>query len=1330
MRYCFTSIRYLLAFSLWLFSYQVQSNAICSNTSSVSESGVLFDSGGNASNYNNNENCGFLIEPIEKRDITLSFSAFNYENFFDYLYVYDGTDDSGVLLGSFTGTSIPASLTAISGAMYIVHSTDFSVQRSGFSASWTSNTPLNLISEWHFDEELWSGANNEVIDNQGAINGIAVNGANTVADGLICRAASFDGIDDYVTVSGISDTLNGSSSLSFWIKTEQQGDNTYWRAPGITGIEEANRSSNDIFWGYLSRNGRLGFGKGGSHHVASSVSVNNSQWQHIVLTRDDVSGDISIYINGTFNRAVEGRLGGIPLTFSSLGRIEDTAGTPGYFSGLLDEVLVFASVIDADQVQSIYNNQLAGNSWDGSERHCDPVLIAEWRLEEDSWSGQADEIIDSSGNDHHGQLLYNASSESSLPALSGSEGTCAYGSFSSGAIAIDGLPVETTNGEKTTVSFWMRWDGTNGSMPIGWSYYDLWFYNGSFGFNTWNNDIYGISSSALRDSWHHITAEFTNGSSVVSENRLWVDGVEQVLSQRIGSPSSSYRSAGNQLRLGGAVNSTNYRFHGNLDEVRVYDAELTTAQVVSIMNETHLCTSALAGYFSIYHDNAAVYCLSEPLAVTAHNSDASVATNYNDTVTLNTQTGHGSWSLVSGNGTLIDSTIDDGIATYTFASSDNGSAQFSLYYPEGDNGIDIDVYDSSARDDDTEGSLSFSATGFSVTASPLTNPPPVLIDDPIDHQLSAQAFTVHIAAYGTDPENGQCGIIENYTGDKNLTLSTIYSNPTTGNTQAVAASSITFVDGQASTAVQYDDVGQIQLSLTDLDEDISGQSNTFVVKPADFVVAIDDNPATAQSGDGFIAAGAAFSAKVQAVNADGIVAPNYGNETPPENISLVLDSLLFPSGGNVGSLSNAGSFSKQALGDNNWVECAIENSTCSLPSVATVRYGANGTYTIVDNMTGAFSCSNSVFGDPLVGVLKRCEYIANQDKDYFENADLSWNEVGTIAVNAQVSDGDYLGAGNITSSESTAIGRFYPSHFLLGSNMVTNSCIDFTYLSQPELSIAYTLSAINEAGEVVQNYDDGLGYPVGNITYVAEYANNGFDIASRLQVASAVWQAGEYSVLDNNAVLNRASNPEAPLLNVQFGVRIDDADSVLLESMTMNAGTDVICETDNSCNAGIIGTGSFYYGRLKLDSAYGPETADLPVNFATEYWNGAEYVTHLFDDCTSISRHRVSFSGVAISADSQLTVDLSGGATTAQFSELSPLLINFNQGQAGLSFSAPGVGIALDSFSIDVNLIDTLWLSHDWRQDGDDNNDNELPAATIRFKSYRGHDRILYWRHQ
>ncbi len=112
---------------------------MCSQTSSNSQSGTLFDSGGLSGNYSNYENCEFLINPGCAIDITLSFTSFYSPTSYDYMSVYDGMDATGTLIGNFTYiSSPPADITAYSGSMYIEWVSNSSSNYTGWEASWSS----------------------------------------------------------------------------------------------------------------------------------------------------------------------------------------------------------------------------------------------------------------------------------------------------------------------------------------------------------------------------------------------------------------------------------------------------------------------------------------------------------------------------------------------------------------------------------------------------------------------------------------------------------------------------------------------------------------------------------------------------------------------------------------------------------------------------------------------------------------------------------------------------------------------------------------------------------------------------------------------------------------------------------------------------------------------------------------------------------------------------------------------------------------------------------------------------------------------------------------
>lgn len=226
------------------------------------------------------------------------------------------------------------------------------------------------------------------------------------------------------------------------------------------------------------------------------------------------------------------------------------------------------------------------------------AAIGYWRLEEAIWNGTAGEVKDSSGYAHDGRTIGvpKPSPLDSAPARPGNPGTCGYGDFpgpinNGGAIEINGLPVSMAPGAKTTVAFWMYWNGSNSVMPIGWNRHDLWLVNGNFGFNTSNSDVYGIASSGLANRWVHVVAVFSNGA--VTRNALYIDGVRQTLSQRKSTPINSLAYVQPTLRISGWQQDNGYRFSSRIDEVKVFNGEVLAGQVSSLYNETHACASAV-----------------------------------------------------------------------------------------------------------------------------------------------------------------------------------------------------------------------------------------------------------------------------------------------------------------------------------------------------------------------------------------------------------------------------------------------------------------------------------------------------------------------------------------------------------------------------------------------------------------------------------------------------------------------------------------------------------------------------------------------------------------
>lgn len=99
---------------------------------------TVHDSGGPSGNYSNNERRIITYcPPGPGQVVSINFSAFNTEAGWDILSVIDGPGTSGTLLGSFSGTSLPPSLTSShpSGCLTLVFYSDGSTTRTGWTAT-------------------------------------------------------------------------------------------------------------------------------------------------------------------------------------------------------------------------------------------------------------------------------------------------------------------------------------------------------------------------------------------------------------------------------------------------------------------------------------------------------------------------------------------------------------------------------------------------------------------------------------------------------------------------------------------------------------------------------------------------------------------------------------------------------------------------------------------------------------------------------------------------------------------------------------------------------------------------------------------------------------------------------------------------------------------------------------------------------------------------------------------------------------------------------------------------------------------------------------------
>ncbi|GAB1268339.1 hypothetical protein NBRC116493_15920 [Aurantivibrio infirmus] len=769
-----------------------------------------------------------------------------------------------------------------------------------------------------------------------------------------------------------------------------------------------------------------------------------------------------------------------------------------------------------------------------------------------------------------------------------------------------------------------------------------------------------------------------------------------------------------------------------IDEDRANDTERAhTSESASVFVFSEAFEASFEGvtHFGISHGGGSVTCEAASITISPHDIlHASVATTANIQVSATSATpgwmaSDATWALVTGTPANFSVGPGAGQATYQFSGGETEVVLALANTSVAD--IDIDVLETisgTLTDLDDGGSedlpLSFADQGLRFYADlngdgnaddlDLNGTP-----DPIPTPLTSGSNSPQmiVRAIETNTNTGACQA--RVAGARSVDMAYECVNPTTCinnrdltiNGTAIEENNLNSVvdfqavtlvfdaEGEAPFTVNYRDVGNIRLhaeltipaSGPDPAVTLDGISEVSTVRPASLAITTIEsntavaNPGTTVSGDGFIPAGEAFNVVVQVRNALGGLTPNFGNEIVSEGLLLNSIALVMPAGGNNPPLENANSF---------------------------VGSGTAG--------------------------------------EFVNNA-VSWLEVGTITINASIVGGDYLGSGNLTSPTSGNVGRFYPRQLRLMSSSVDNGCSadNFTYMSDQGFShapvdINYLINAEYLDNQIVTNYDAALGYPVDTFAVVAENNNNGTNLASRALVPSGAWVQGELTVAgtDNGGFRRLFSTTEqvdGPHANLQLGIQSNPASvdpvGFSASQLTMNANSTGDCVAATNCDAVPLGSAlNVLFARLYMRDTYGPESASLTVPFEVQYWNGSKFVLNGNDSCTRLARNDIRFNGSAISGD-PISVPVGGGSTNATFTQdpTGNSDINIINGSAGLSFSAPGVG-NLGTFVIDAQMTNYPWLRFDWNQNNDNADDTTQPSANINFGSYRGHDRVIFWR--
>ncbi len=1001
-----------------------------------------------------------------------------------------------------------------------------------------------------------------------------------------------------------------------------------------------------------------------------------------------------------------------------------------------------------------------------------PTPIGEWRLEETSWNGTAGEVRDSSGNNLHGKAIGspNPAPASAAPARAGNPGTCGYGGFAGpaangGAIELSGLPVSTVTGAKTTVSFWMYWNGGDNMMPIGWNTHDLWLVSGSFGFNTGNSDVFGIASAGLANRWVHVAAVFTNGS--VTGNALYLDGVRQSLTQRRSTPNNTTAKVQSTLRISGWQRDNYYRFNGRIDEVRVYNAELTASAVAALVGETHACATAAAVCANPVYAGSSL-SVGEDSEINHHDITGSGNTINPDTGVRSTATqtlgalSPAAFPSFSGGSDYSGSasSLTPG-ATYDDVTLTSGTAPSGTYYMDTltlDGAVTFSggTYYVNTLSIDKEENIDFTAvTDFRINSL-------VTVDKEVDLRASG-------AAVGSVPARFYLYGSADFTADKEGRMDGIVVAAGSGN-------SITFdkeweitgaliTPGAISIGKDAEFTYNAAVSAALSSSGICGGGTVAPTPPANFNCV--EVGASGSSGHLYTKlVGTNFNFDIVALKADGTLETSYASDANKAvsvqlvdgsgNTACTSRTSLIAWPGQTFTSANAGRITASSAS----VAGAYANLRCrvsdgSVTGCSSDNFSIRPTaFTVTSANANADATGTSASAVPIVKTGAAFALTATAMAGYSGTPTLDAGKVQAHggAIQAGALGGSFGAANAATGAASGSVFNYSEvGYFRLAANGVADTSFTSVDAANSDCSADYSNTAVGGKYGCYFGNTASTGYfgrftpdrfavtagvltqGCGNFTYYGQDFSTAFTLEA-LNSANSITQnyTGNFARLGltdwNNFGFAAAgttlqqgdsppqgswSNGNASVTAVHRSLR---ASSGVPQARANIEVTAQVSDSDGvTMTAASVATAAapHRFGRLRITNTLGSEMLALPVPLTAQYWNDAGFVTNTDDNCTVLTAPALTF--YAQSADNHLA----SGETTASFNA------TLTAGNGNLRFSAPGVG----NFGfLDLSVAAPAWLQYNRDgvdQAGDGNLFDDNPRARAAFGKRKGSDKVI-----
>ncbi|WP_100657726.1 LamG domain-containing protein [Alteromonas flava] len=1171
----------------------------------------------------------------------------------------------------------------------------------------TCSSNPELMAHWPMDLCAVDGSAGEIVDLLATSPGYTVGNASHINDGKFCQAGRLNGSGGHIHIPNTVAMALSSGSISMWINTPDlsYSENNHTGGMGLFSRDSTGYDNGGHVTGWLTSNGQINVrhqNTNQSYFVSTPQgAITENTWHHVVYSFGP--GGMRLYVDGDLVATNSQFTGGItgnsePLIIGATATISgDNQALPNelrdFYKGGFDDVRIYRNALSASDVDSLYRSSgYACTNCTGD------LPVAFYRFEEQEYTGPG-QIIDSSANGFDGDPMGGV--EPLIPDVPIScRALEVPQNFSVEAVDSlhTGIDMNQVGG-RGTISFWYRselpWINGNARQLFDASRIanppnrdlltDKFFFfvlknDGSMRLAMEDNTDLDLIVDTYRydvapNQWVHFAVSWDLVNRTAS---LHLNGYEQPVFITAQVVTSQLGDVGN-LHVGDngtayvIIQGTDNSAHGQFDDVRIYNFIQTRAQILADIQDRTECTSI--DHYRIIHPQQALTCDGADVTIQAcANADCSQLATEPSNISL------------SPNGWQSGSNV-----TFT------GSTTQRLLSPTAGNvTVGIQSADPSAAVEcDPDCTIDFVDAGFEFFN----------VNQPASTVLPAVIAESDLGVVGIRAIENQDGVCSPLlSGTHNVQLSfdclSAVDAPYSSNQCRVPFAGVGVVgtgagvnsgtvpltfdsNGEATlTGYQYADAGRVALTAAATIDGVNIRSGS---------TQLDSVPArivTSHSAGDPHVAGESFTLSLSALGANNGVLPSY----QPGQLQFDLERLS-PLGSAVdGALRYAdGAEINSSTGAGNFVDTA---------SIAFT----NGQY----QYAGA----------------------------YFE-------EVGTIALDVR----DFAYLGETVSADAVLLGRFIPAYFDVTTANVgqfADSCsANFTYVGQPfDFALGneprVEVTAKNALGDTTSNYADTLWRLAPTVSAISFSDNTGYASGLTVEDAGNINIAG-VNVFDGagavDVLASRFSYVKTAQVTEPFETTIDllfttefltDADGVCYQSNYPNG-----CESYSISS--IQGTQQ-RYGRFSVTNTHGPESEQLIVPAATEYYISGAWRLNIEDSCTPINLSQAS-GDITITNASEGDMEHNIASLLNSIVATGSLL----QGESGSddfvfqpvvdSNNNPLRGSVLMSLEPISGAHWTDFLNVDWDQDGDIDSDDK-PAAFVTFGIPRDNDRTIHWREQ